>query len=413
MATFLFQVLSSHPTIATDNSGFPQVDFGPGFQNSEIDYAYKFYNSTESSNYTSVISNWDASFGNSSSITGSITSDTVSNVQVLSIFNSGTDAASSEVDAVRNALSQGKGLLYLTNSYNSSNSAQKFFDDLFGVSIINFTSTELYGSTFSGNHSYVLATEFTSPATPLTQNVTKLVFPHTVGMNINYTAIPKTNITIKDIYPIVYDSNKKEDLGVAIEVGDFGRIVILGSSEVFSNDLYSKSGLYSQMYGLSNELFSTNVLQWLGRGSGYFHMFSHSLNVYPLQQINRGLVINGTVQLTDENNNTLKDVEVQYQITNPNLVFDYNYMSYSGNNTYYGSISTKDVQDGLEVEIHVQLFKRGYIDQSFILTRVYVKLEYPGPALPELSILTVLLASIIIYILTAVYVWSEFRKTGL
>ena len=417
LMTFILQAQigsSSLVAVNQDNSGFPQVDLGPGFNNTELNFGYKFSNSTQESNYTSSTSDWSSVFGvNSSSIFGSITADTVAKYQVITLFGSQTEVGTSEVQAIKDGLNQGKGLLYLANSDNASIAAQKFFDDLFGVPVVNFTMNEVMGNSYSGLVPYVVSNEFSSPTTPITANVTKLVFPHTVGININRTAISETNMTIKDIYPIVVDSSSRQAIGVAIELGFYGRIIILGSSEVFSNQLYSQTGVYTHMQGVSNQLFGLNAISWLGRITGYFHMLSHNLNVYPLQQITRGLVINASVVLTNNYNQSLKDVEVRFIIAVTKSVVDYNYMTYNGNNTYFGSISTKDVKIGNEIDINVQLFKRGFVPQEFPLSRVYVKLEFKGPALPDLSILTILIASIIIYAITAAYIWSEYKKSGL
>ena len=150
LITFIFQANQS-PVMAvtTDNSGFRQVDLGPGFNDSSINFGYKFYNTTEQTNYTSVINNWDTIFGNATPVTGSITSDSFLNVanplQVMTIFGSTTQVDSSEVTAIQSGLNQGKGLLYLAGADNVSSSAQTFFNALFGVPLVNFTSNHVYG----------------------------------------------------------------------------------------------------------------------------------------------------------------------------------------------------------------------------------------------------------------------------
>ncbi len=421
LITFIFQAQTSQPGVlaqSVDNSGFPQVDLGPGFNTSSINFGYKFYNSTDQSNYTDILNTWQHEFSGNSTPIGSITSDSFSSTsspnQVIVIFNSGTEAGSSEISAVKDALNHGKGLLYLVNTANSSIAAESFFTDLFQAPVVNFTSDIIHGSELGMQQNYVVSTQFSSPVTPVTENVTKLVLPDTVGVNINTTAIPEiNNITIKDIYPIVVDPRNGQSLGIAIETGFYGRIVILGSSQIFSNDMFNLTGVYSNMYGLSNQLFSINIMKWLGRNTGYFHMLSHALNVDSLQKINRGFYVNATVGLTNEYNQTLKDAQVRFVLAVTNSIVNYNYMTYIGNNLFFGSISTKDARIGYYVDINVLLFKRGYIDQKFELGRVYINLEFKGPALPDLTISTVLIGGILIYLITAAYVWREFKKTGL
>ena len=214
--TFIFQAQigsGSLVAVTQDNSGFPQVDLGPGFNNTELNFGYKFFNASQEANYTSIVSDWTSNFGaNSSSIFGSITPEIVANYQVIALVGSSDGAAQSEVSAIKGGLNQGKGLLYLANTDNSSTSAQNFFDELFGVPILNFTTNEVMGTSYSGSVPYVTTNEFSSPTTPITENVTKLVFPHTIGININRTAISESNMTIKDIYPIALDSNSRQPL---------------------------------------------------------------------------------------------------------------------------------------------------------------------------------------------------------
>jgi hypothetical protein len=409
----IVQVLSSQSSIVQIESGFPQVDIGPGFKTKDIAFGFKFYNDSETEKYTTIISNWRNDFKSGSSIFGTFGSSEVQDIQVLSLFNSNTEATSSEVSAVKSIMSQGKGLLYMVDTYNSSQAAQKFFTDLFGVPIVNFTNSEIQGSTFSGNLSYVVATEFGSPATPITQNISKLVFPHSIGMEINYTAVSETNLTINDIYPIVYDSHSQKNLGIAIELDYYGRIVILSSTKMFSDAYFNKDESYGNIIGENNADFAFNVINWLGRGSGYFNKQSHTMNVGTLQKINRGFVINSTVEVTDEFNNTIDGVGVKLVLEVFNSIIDSKYMKSIGDNKFEGSLSTRKVKTGLYVEIHVQLEKRGYVKQDFVLNRVYVNLEYNPYGLPDLSILALLGAGIIIYTLTSLTVWMQLRKSGI
>ena len=408
--TFLFQGQVSQPTIAQQDSGFQQIDLGSGYKSNEITFATKFYNSTLVSNYTQVVTDWNSNFGNKTDLSSSISSDSIRSSRVITIFGSTTEASTTDVDSIRGALGEGKGLLYLANSDNTSTSAENFFKNLFGAEVVNFTTSEVLGSTYSGTTHYVVATQFNSPTTPVTENITKLVLPHTIGITVNRTAMSESNVSIRDIYPIIYDSTTQKALGLAVEVGTFGRIIILGSTEIFSNEFYLPNGTYTNMAGINNQQFATNVMNWLGRGSGYFHMLGYKVNVGNLQYIKRGFVVNASATLTDENNNTFTNAEVQFQIELTNYIVDYNYMQYQGNNSYFGAISTRNAKPGYYDEIHIQIVKRGYILQTFALTRVYVELEFTGPSLPDWTMIAILGAGIIIFALSGFYLWKEFRK---
>ena len=413
LTSFLIPVQTAKLALVQDNTGYPQVQVGPGFQPNEINVAYKFYDSNLFLNNTAVVQQWGSNFGNATQVTGSLTQTAISTAQVITIFGSQTQSTKTEVSNVESAVEQGKGLLYLTNSLNSSSSAQQFFDDFFNASVIHFDTNETLGSTFSGSTHYVIATEFNSPLTPVTENLTKVIFPHALGFSINQTALSETNVSIKDIYPIIYDSYSQTTLGIAIEVGNFGRIVILGSSEMFNNEFYSPSGEFTDMSGVSNKQFANNLVNWLGRGSGYFNILSHTLNVPYGTFINRDFVINGTAQLTDSFNQSFTNAEVRFGMALPQQYIDYNYMKNTGNDTYFSSISTRNLAPGYQYNIQIQIVKRGFILQTFYLGRIYVKLEFPGPSLPDLSIIAVLASGVIIFSISTVYIWKEFRKTNL
>ena len=142
-------------------------------------------------------------------------------------------------------------------------------------------------------------------------------------------------------------------------------------------------------------------------------MLCNTENVAPQVQINRGFVVNTTVELTNEYYQSLIDVLVRLVLAVTSSLFDYNYMTYIGNNKFFGSISTEDASIGYYIDINARLFNRGYVDQKLLLGRDYVKLEYPGPALPDLTISTVLIGGIIIYSISAAYVWREFKRLNL
>lgn len=413
LTSFLIPVQTAKLALVQDNSGYPQVQVGPGFQPSQIDLAYKFYDANVLSNFTSVISAWQANFGNATSIAGSIASTNLEGAQVLSIFASSTASTATEVSAVKAAVGQGKGLLYMAGPSNSSTSGQKFFEDFFGAPIIDFSQNETLGSTYSGSTHYVVSTEFNSPVTPVTENLTKVIFPHAISLSINQTALTETNVTIKDIYPIAYDSLTGSSLGIAIEVGNFGRIVILGSNELFNNQFYLPTGTYTNMSGVSNQQFALNLESWLGRGTGYFNILSHHLNTVADQFILRRFIVNGSAQLVDSFNQSFTNAQVKFALGLPQKILDYNFMTNTGNNTYFSSISTRNMPPGYQINIQVQIVKRGYILQTFYLGRVYVELVFSGPALPDLSMIAILGSGVIIFAASTVYLWKEFRKTGL
>jgi hypothetical protein len=396
------------PSVAQE-SGYEQVHLGPGNKISDINFVVRHANQSARNDYATLIADMADLYGNDFEVVAPLTSGDIANRDVTVLINSVTNSTSSEVDAIKSSLESGNGFLLVNQPGNTTRSSQDLLNRLFETEIVTFTDYQINGSLFDTQLPYILTSNFNSPRTPVTQNITKLIIPNSVGLSINYTAVPETNLTIKDIYPLILDNNGTT-LAVAIELNSYGRIIILGSRIMLTDDVRLKRNSYSDFITTDNDLFAFNLITWLGLGSGYINKYSHTLNVKPLQRIDRGTVISAAVDLKESDNNTLTNAEIKLEIEISNNIIESSYMSLNDDNLFFGEVSTRNTKAGTQNEIQVSVSKRGFIDQSFTIGRVMIDVEFPGPTLPNLVIIALLGSGIMIFLLSYYLLWTNYKK---
>lgn len=390
-----------------------EPDLGPGVEPKELDYQVFIGTTTpvNALNFTDVLDRWDSAFAEfTTQPVTTLTSASLTDKESLVIFGPAADFSDSEINAAQTFAKRGRGILYLTSPNNISETAQDFVNRFFDAQLITFETSQLNGSTFSGEVDYVVSTDFSSPRTPAVTNLTKVVFPRGVAMDINHTARSETNQTIKDIYPIMYDPQTGKSLAIAVELESYGRIVFLGSVDIFSNE-YLGTDAANQVIGSTNGLFAENLIRWLGRGSGFFNKLSHSVNATNMMHVARGDSIAASVDVRDGYNKTVVSVEVELVVETAKNDFVSQYMKTNAQTGLYeGIVSTAQAPDSIWTDIQVKLSARGYVDQRFTLARVFIQPEPNNQALPNFIVLIVGLGGVLVFSLTFALGYNEMRK---
>lgn len=375
-----------------------------GFQPEEINFAFLVEEVPEltENNFTHFLTVLEDTLGESETIT-SITSLNLANKQVIVIVSPESNFTENEIAEIETFIENGKSVLYMTGADNLSKVSQKFFDDFFGTSLISIDEQLLSNDT-------VVTTQFASPRIPAIEDINKLIFPKSVGLTINSSA--QTNRSLKDIYPLVIDSLTGKALALAVEFDSNARIVITGSNLLFSDGVLDTNSISYNISGQTNELFAKNVMLWLGRGTGYFTKQEHTISTVSLAHVGRNELISATANITDHAKRPVKNAEVFLTFETGLTIFSSVYMTFEVTGELSGVLFTNNIPDGQWYDIEVKISKRGYIDQTFTLGRIFVNPIIIDPTLPSFVMIFIALGGIIIFFSTFILSWKEIGKIG-
>lgn len=424
IATFIIASMfmgsnASNATI-TSISSLPS----PAFEDDEVSYAIFFGDNplVPKAQFSELLSVYSNTFGEEKTVTSSF--DQTANSRVYILFGPGVNLSTSSAEFLRKeVIENGKGLLYIAGKDldgNTSIVANKFFRDFFDYEINN-TKQELLtinnrminGTAISVEVPYVQVTEFVSPHSPVFNNVTKLYFNGT-DIQFNETAISEfndnTTYKIRDYYPLMEE--KDYNLGSAFEFESRGRMIVLGSLEMLTNNHLPANGTNSPITGHQNLQFGTNLLQWLGRASGYSKINDYEVSVNNRTNIDVGSLINVRVSLLDEFDNPFTNGIVRVALNSVDKDFTTAFATPSGDGNYSAVLDTKLAQTKQSYSIRVYIERRGYMPQGFeIASQLYVYPEQSGWSLPNLMMIGVLATATIILFSTLFIVWTKYKKS--
>ena len=389
----------------------------PAYPVDNVTYATYFSSPLlDKSNFSQLFSLYTQTFN--SSAVDITTFDQTIDSRVYLQFGPQNNFTQQNVNFLRTALvSNGESLLYIIGANNGTASlvANNFFDQFFSQNILTVNNNTVQGNSINGPTPYTAVSNFVSPSSPIFNNVTQLYFNGTT-IALNETSINQllTNksLNIKDIYPIMFNSYDQKYLAIAIEFKSNGRLVLLGSLDMLTNDKILPISPNNPVQGQQNAAFAVNLLKWLGRASGYSQLMSDTVNltdnrpvIYP------GTKINITLRLENDANQSFRDAVIRLSLVTAETEFVTTYATYIGNGTYTGIIDTKYAprQQSYDVEAIVQ--RRGYMEQQFVLlSQVFVSPFPPSNSLPDILMSMTLIATVVIFIVIAGLSWVNYRK---
>lgn len=389
----------------------------PAFPVDNVTYAAYFSSPLISeSNFSQLFSLYQQAFN--SSVLNITTFDQTINSRVYLLFGPQNNFSQSDIQFLQSAVvNDGESLLYILGANNgtATSVANSFFYQFFTQDVINVQNNTVYGSTISGPVPYSAVSEFVSPSSPIFTNVTKLYFNGT-SISLNSTGVNQilTNqsLGIKDIYPIMFNSNNQQYLAIAIEFKSNGRLVLLGSLDMLANNKILPGNNDNPVQGSQNSAFAVNLVKWLGRASGYSQLVNETVNLTNTRpEILPGTKISISIQLQNDANQTFRDAIVRLSLVSALDEFATSYSTPQGNGTYSGIIDTKFVPQQQSYNVEAIIQRRGYLEQHFVLvSQVFVSPLPPSNELPNIIMSLTLIATTVIFVIISTLSWLNYRK---
>ncbi len=323
----------------------------------------------------------------------------------------------SEVEVVEEFIKLGNSVLIATGFRNQSEEPCNALMEPYGLSF-NLTSS-IIPENARGNQSAqysIISRNFTTPKTPLTENVSQIVLPNSMGISFNESKlISYQSPSILYYNPILLlnldeKPSKNNTLISTLEFKNGARILAISSADMLNNS-YIEPLVNTSSIFLDNTKFLLNAIRWLGRNTGIMNFYNPSIDKVVDQSIKIGEIINGNVTLVDSQNNSISQGQVTITLERTGSILTRRTMELDPNNKtkYIGWVSTEGLSYGW---CDVVFFgnRRGYLPIEISAGSIYLESLFPSPILPNLAFWSLFLASIIIFLATALFVRTSLKK---
>jgi hypothetical protein len=369
--------------------------------------------STELTNLSSIL---NSEFGSVIPYNTEFTQDNLASLDVLVIIAPTVALTNAELNLMEEFLKQGKSLLVASSYRNQTTDSANEILQPFGLSF-NLTSSLIPDLVQQGdqpNSYYYLARNFTTPTTPISANITQLILPSALGISFNETKLETyTSPAILFHKPLLLKNlddppSKDNTLAATLEFENGGRILAIGSTNMFNNS-FIKPLADATSFLFDNTAFVVNAIKWLGRSTGIMNFYGPWVDIDELT-VDIGRVIHGNVTLVDAHNHSLSQIQISINLERNGAILESRAMRVDPNNSskYSGWISTERLSYGF-CDIVFIANRVGYLPVELNAGRLYLNPQFPSPLFPELAMWGLFIATVILFVSTALLIWRNLR----
>lgn len=340
-------------------------------------------------------------------------------IDVLMLMSPTSVYTEDEIEVVKEYISLGNSLLLANDNLNQSlpiNEISSQFGLTFDLDAKIMSNS---GNSESFEYNY-LAKNFTSPSIPLTEEMTQVMIPNGIGVSFdedfilpNSTISPKISyfspVLIKNVIQDPYSNNTIIN---SIEFENAARIVAIGSSSLFNNtyiEPLDENENTSYDY-IDNTNFALNSLKWLGHNTGVMQFYDEWID-RDILAIEIGTIISGNVTLVDSENQSIPQTTVMITLERGGAYLASQPMAIEPQNpqNYFGWISTEGLDHGY-IDLLFTAERIGYSPIEVRAGRFFLPLDIEGSRLPDISMIGLLVATLMIFFSTAIVVLFSKEK---
>ncbi len=342
--------------------------------------------------------------------------ETLSEIDVLIIL-APTIISTDDVEVVESYLHNGKSLFVGTGFRNQSVEPSNSFLRPYGLnfnlssSIIPEEAKSQTNQTFNYFH---LPQNFTTPSTPVTENLSQLIYPNGLGISFNESKLESYRapdiIRFNPLLLMNSDESPSENntLAASLEFENGARILSVGSADMFNNSFIEPLTNDTDIF-MDNTEFILKAIKWLGKNTGIMNFYDSWVDL-DNQRISIGQIINGSVILVDSQNKSLIQGQVTIVLERDGHILNSRSMRAdpSNNTRYSGWISTKGLSSGW-TDVMFLANRVGYLPVEIKAGRVFIDPPFPTPILPSIAMWGLAISTVIIFAVTAVFVWANLK----
>ncbi|MHA2305230.1 MAG: hypothetical protein ACXACU_07525 [Candidatus Hodarchaeales archaeon] len=382
-----------------------------------IDFSHENdINSSDLINLTNII---DTTFSSLKvvRVEDEFSSSSLFGIDVLSIIAPNVEYSESEIDAVEEFIRKGNSLLISTGYRNQTLEPTNSLIYRFGLnfSLESAIIPEYVLENQSINYD-ILARNFTTPSTPITENISQLILPNGVGISFNESYLESYQSPSITFYNPILVLNLDEEpsenntLASTLEFENGARVLAVGSAEMFNNSYIEPLSNTSNIF-LDNTNFILNGIRWLGRNTGIMNLYDSVVDKIQDQTIQIGEIIKGNVTLIDSQYKAIPQGQVIITLERTGSILSQRTMQLDPDNSsnYLGWVSTEGLSYGF-CDVVFMANRRGYLPVELSAGRLYLERAFPSPELPNLALFGLFFATVIIFLSTALFIRTSLKK---
>jgi hypothetical protein len=350
--------------------------------------------------------------------TDNINEDALRTVDVLLVLAPTTSFTDSEIQDVEDFIKDGKSMLVATGYMNQTTENSNEILERFGLSF-NLSSsiipTEVRENTGITEHYDYLARNFTTPITPITENISQIELPNALGISFNSSKL-ETYVSPSITYfnPLLLkdstvEPSENNTLASTLEFENGARILTIGSVDMF-NDTYIKPLDNSTSVFLDNSEFITNSIRWLGRNTGIMSFYNPWTSLEG-QSVKLGVIIDGNVTLVNSKNQSLSQTQIFIALERTGTILAQRILNVDPLNStrFFGSINTEGLSSG-SCDIIFIANRIGYLPIQVFASRIYLESPFPSPVLPDFALFGLLIAIVVLFVSSAFLVRMNLKE---
>jgi hypothetical protein len=347
-----------------------------------------------------------------------INEDALRTVDVLLVLAPTTSFTDSEIQDVEDFIKDGKSMLVATGYMNQTTENSNEILERFGLSF-NLSSsiipTEVRENTGITEHYDYLARNFTTPITPITENISQIELPNALGISFNSSKL-ETYVSPSITYfnPLLLkdstvEPSENNTLASTLELENGARILTIGSVDMF-NDTYIKPLDNSTSVFLDNSEFITNSIRWLGRNTGIMSFYNPWTSLEG-QSVKLGVIIDGNVTLVNSKNQSLSQTQIFIALERTGTILAQRILNVDPFNStrFFGSINTEGLSSG-SCDIIFIANRIGYLPIQVFASRIYLESPFPSPVLPDFALFGLLIAIVVLFVSSAFLVRMNLKE---
>ncbi len=410
-------------SITTNNSGIIMVKgaVAPTFESDiviGIDMAHNNNISTNQLTNLTVLLNTTFSSTQVVFLDSNTNSESLSRINVLVVLAPTIAYTETEIEDIQNFINNGNSMLVATGYMNQSTEYSNDILDTFGL-FFSLSSSIIPEQVISNKDKVIpysnIARDFTTPITPISQNISQIIYPNGLGISFNESKLETyTSPAITYFNPVLLLNStakisENNTLASTLEFENGARILTIGSVDMFNNSYIEPLDESSSLF-IDNTDFIMNSIRWLGRNIGIMNFYEPWTN-HNAQSIELGEVIHGGVTLLNSQNESLTQTQIFIALERTGSYLSSRIMSVNSTDSskFFGSINTEGLPTGWSDVVFIAN-RIGYLPIELQAGRVFLERAFPNPIPPTFALWGLMLAAIAIFVTSAVFVRMNFKE---
>jgi len=347
-----------------------------------------------------------------------VNSGELSRIDVLVVLAPTIEYTPTEIEDVENFIKNGNSMLVATGYMNQSTEHSNGIMDSFGLSF-DMSSSVIPEEVVNNRDETIpysnVTRGFTTPITPITENISQIIFPNGLGISFNETKLESYNspaityfnpVLLMNPYAEVSENNT---LASTLEFENGARIFTIGSVDMFNNSYIEPLENTSNLF-IDNTNLIMNSIKWLGRNTGIMNFYEPWTD-RDAQSIELGEIIHGEVILLNSQNESLTQTQIFITLERTGSYLSSRIMSANTSNPskFFGSVNTEGLSSGY-CDVVFIANRIGYLPIELRAGRVYLETNFPTPIPPNFALWGLMIAVIAIFLTTAVFIRMNFKE---